>query len=107
MRQRKVNIHHKAEFLNRKYHHTDATIISQITVTGSKDYVSSDCMLQIRDCHKAVNLSIDYGGAAGFANGRYKIRKLINHLIELEQAYTEGYEVYKQIKAEMKPKYKD
>lgn len=106
---KKFNLHHRRDFLNLPFNHSDASINSSISITQDTPtgYIDTDVQFRIRDCNQLVSLSFSYDDYDNgenlnerFKNGIHKIDTLIANLEEFKEAYKKGYTVYKILKKE-------
>jgi hypothetical protein len=102
-------LHYAADFLNKPFHHSDATILSSVKVEKwSKNSIPEmEAELRLRDCSCSVSIAVDADSVADYQNSLAKIRLMIKHLNKLEKAYVKGWKIYRKMRAEAIQKEKE
>lgn len=76
----KKNIHQSADFLNKPFFHSDATIYTCLTINEESIHGGWDASLKIRDCSESVSIYVDADSIEELENSIYKLNTLINSL---------------------------
>jgi hypothetical protein len=92
-------IHHKAEFLNKPGFHSDASILTCISVEQESDYPYWNAELRIRDCNDVVSMNCSLEDTDDLENLLNKIEIMINNLKEFKKKLPIGFAEYMQLKA--------
>ena len=88
-------VYSKRKFLNRKGHHSTASIFAEIIRTScrredNKKYsVWHDIELKLSDCDRFINLDLSLGNKSAKTNSIQKLDILISVLTELKQKIIE------------------
>lgn len=88
---------HRADFLNKRGYHSDASIFSKLVVSADKKFSEQEFELSIRDCSKQISLAIYAYSEEEMQNVLYKLDTLIDHLSELRSSYESAYRMYDEL----------
>jgi len=82
----KENIFCRRDFINKEFHHSDASICSEVSLHLENNGKSlwEDLTLKIRDCDKVVYLQISVEDESSFENSLFKIDTMVSHLQDLK-----------------------
>lgn len=97
-------IFYRRDFLNKDFHHSDASIFSNIYFEVSEDNKLKweDISLKIRDCNNTINLELSVEDEGIFENSLYKIDTMISHLKGLRTGLISAREKYKELEETVK-----
>lgn len=100
----KENIFCRRDFINKEFHHSDASIFSEVLLHLEKDGKSlwEDLTLKIRDCDKVVYLQISVEDESSFENSLFKIDTMVSHLQDLRTGLISAREKYKELEETVK-----
>lgn len=100
-----MNIHHKKAFLNKPYHHSDASILTEIKISKDRTHPEMDVACRLRDCNHTTNLAFSASTypedlhmlSSELKNNEFKVKTLIKNLKEFEKAMKKANKTFKKI----------
>lgn len=95
----KENIFCRRDFINNEFHHSDASICSEVSLHLENNGKSlwEDLTFKIRDCDKVVYLHISVEDDSSFENSLFKVDTMISHLKDLRVGLISAREKYKEL----------
>lgn len=106
---KREKIFHRKDFLNKDFHHSDASIFSNIYFEISEDnkFKWEDISLKIRDCRDTISLELSVENEGIFENSLFKIDTMISHLKDLRTGLISARDKYKELEETVKKNKED
>lgn len=86
-------------FLNSSHYHSDATILSSVSLQDADIRVYDVCTLKIRDCTQMISIALDMYTEANYKNSMRKLQIIAENIEGLRKGMVKAHELKKKLKA--------
>lgn len=87
------------KFLNGSHYHSDATILSSVSLQDVDTRVYDTCTLKIRDCTQTISIALDMYTEANYKNSMKKLQIITENIEGLREGMVVAHKLRKEIKA--------
>lgn len=98
---KKHNIWASKKFLNSSYHHSDATILSSVTLDANTEDVYDSVSLKIRDCSQMISISLDMFNERNYKNSMRKLQIIAENIEGLRKGMVKAHTLKAKLKAKI------